>query len=427
MRARGKGLGAFRDGLFRAVKKRFGTTSDLTKAGWILPDGSVISLGEEGLPGRAYEHADVRLALSDKEKRELNRKYNSGVGASWEMIARGAVRVQWMDGSLYAETYKKPTRDQSRMLRRMLQQSSDALVDISNPEKGISEVWMEWGKPGGTRYHPDAVLRFMDERGYAGHGRLGLVPAPDLTDSIFMQACRELKVSIQDFDPHDAIFILPNGCVAKLDSHENIASQYPDELMTGFSREYEAVGDFIERGAIRAYWDGDNNQIMFQVHKKPTEAQMRIVREVSTWPESVYIDVQGEGREVVDWDHVPIFSKASAGKVVRFMNSRGFGQRVAYPAGSPRGRLKFHWSPGSFFDALEVAEGCAGPVRKVCKTEESPGGKVRTCTWRDSSGRIVAGAAGMEGEMRQFEQDGAVGRRTSLWTDKDLLAGRCPR
>jgi len=312
--------------VFDLAKEEWGTTSNPYAAGYILPDGSMLDMSE-GQGERVLDHRSVEQFF-DKDYAER-----------WQPMIRfmeeGAIRMSGhrRENALFLDYVRRPTDAQDSTIREITRMFEEVTVERTNPDTGTVEIWNEWGVPGKARLHPAAVIRWMDETGLKG---LGKVKAPHLTDTIFYRTCKEIGQDYQAYEPYDSAFILPDGCFVKLDSHENIASYYPDEIMDTFQREYQAVEDYVERGAIRTHWDGDLNAISFEFHKKPTATQQRIVREMSSWADQVYIDAKQEGprKGIIAFDVIPILSKRDAGQVVRFMNEKGFGQALGPAGGS---------------------------------------------------------------------------------------------
>jgi hypothetical protein len=178
------------------------------------------------------------------------------------------------------------------------------------------------------------------------------------------------------------------------------------------------------------------DETVIEFHRRPTAKQeaslRRYLRNFGTaWAElvddrriAVHYKNWGMGGDRYHPDRVIGWMK---GEGFQGMGQKGFGQRVAHPAGDPRGRLKFHWNPVQLDEALEVADACSGPVEKTCQVSWHPhAGELMTCTWRDRRGRIVAGAAGPRREIENVRTARSIGKGTSLWTDRELLQGRCP-
>jgi len=90
-------------------------------------------------------------------------------------------------------------------------------------------------------------------------------------------------------------------------------------------------------------------------------------------------------------------------------------------AGAPKhmARLRFHENLTRFRHGLKIAAQC-GPVKRVCRTRKDPYGRNTwtTCTW-ETNDKVVAASAN-QGHSRDLD-------RANLWTDRDLLKGRCPR
>lgn len=328
-----KGLGQAKiSPLFDAVVQHFGTTTDWSRGGWLLPDGRVIDLGDPDEPqehNRAFEHHDINAAIPQAQDEALNRKYDTAIGISYEMLEHGAIRIQWAPGpgGFFAEVTKKPTPDQEQVLHEILKYSSWALVDVTDPKTKATKVWFEWGTPGKPRLHPDSVMRFMDEYGLKGLGG-------PIEDKAFKAACADAGAK----EIERAGFILPDGCLVDLDVHEDIEQYYGHERPwigkqwwdPGHAQRRAAVDHTIMQGGIRVWMSSDTSwgghtwtTAALELHKTPTPAQIQELRSLLKHASRVYVDTRDEDGNVTSSEEVTL-DDMSRGALLRKLPSMGY-------------------------------------------------------------------------------------------------------
>jgi hypothetical protein len=126
--------------IFDTAKKKFGVTSDLREAGYILPDGTMLDFsGRHELFGaddscisgrRTTDHRGIsQIAYAyDAEGNEID----TGVKTTMpDFIERGAIRIDANAGTINLNG--KPTAQQRAVLRRLIQSSGgDVIIDYGN-------------------------------------------------------------------------------------------------------------------------------------------------------------------------------------------------------------------------------------------------------------------------------------------------------
>ena len=431
--------------IFDQAKRVFGTTDDYREAGYILPDGSLLDFSgrRQGstTPGHRYmDHREVILAFGPQARAKMKTasnyfQANPGSIAMLRFMDAGAVRISKQNGTTFLDIVKRPTPEQRSVLREVLRESEEAIVDVTRPDTGTVVIQRLWGGPGQPHVHPDAIVSWMTERGLAGlRRRRGLGAPQHITqDASSLERC---SIPAEDFQ-HGQGFILPSGSIISLpQGHQHIVrclSQDTRDMYARSGRGWNgAVDDAIRAGLIRIVY-GPHNGLWVESIPGMTSSQERVLRGLAEDAENIHVDVadpetpDGLLRYKV-WEP---WQRPSPAGLVTFIRRGpppvgrlGQSPRVAFPAGTPEGRLKFHWDPYKFKIALRKAEKC-GKLEKECHTKADRwGGRLlTTCTWRTRNGRIVAAAAGNATREGSFSW---TSRSTSLWTDRALLAGRCP-
>jgi hypothetical protein len=275
--------------------------------GFVLPDGTIASTEPD--------HNMIMACVSDETSQRDEYRYTYKMVN--HAIQAGLVRIEFHHGpeiTLAIETTPGLTDGQRRTLSQLAKESGLVWVDLRDTENGKELVdYRRFNNP-----RPGEVVNYI-----AGGQGLGKVSRPELTDEVFKRASR-WSHPVDNFNPHDAGFILPDGTLVRVSSHEDIYQVYPDEIASGFRYDYDAVYDVIERGAIRTFWDGDDNAIVFDIHKKPTAQQNKVIREMSTWPDMVWAEVSDMNRGTHDYTQIPIFRKGDANKVVKWLDEKGY-------------------------------------------------------------------------------------------------------
>ena len=126
--------------IFDTAKKKFGVTSDLREAGYILPDGTMLDFSgrhelfgadDSGIRGRrTTDHRGIS-SIAYAYDAEGN-DYDTGVETSMpDFIERGAIRIDANVGTINLSS--KPTAAQRRVLQRLVQRSGgDVIIDYGN-------------------------------------------------------------------------------------------------------------------------------------------------------------------------------------------------------------------------------------------------------------------------------------------------------
>ena len=127
--------------IFSAAKKKFGTTSDIREAGYVLPDGTMLDFSgrHEMMPGSDSSHLNGRRATDHRAIWQIEFGYDAegnevdtGVKTSMpDFIERGAIRIDANAGTINLST--KPTEAQRKVLQRLIQRNGgDVSVDYGN-------------------------------------------------------------------------------------------------------------------------------------------------------------------------------------------------------------------------------------------------------------------------------------------------------
>lgn len=556
LRGRNGLAGAREDEVFeRFCEERPVNERDFVGAGWLMPSGCL---------AQTDEHSEIHDYYPDEWKQHHERS------AIDQSIANGAMRIKRTGETeghreLAVEYGRRPTEAQVRVLQRLLKDVDEIAVDIRGPQGNIVASHSHRVDPSSM----GSILRSIRKGSYKGLRRRGL--GGPLEEAAFEKACQAASVPAREFG--EAGFLLPNGCVVEvMGGHAEIVKYFDWPTVRRGGAE-EAVARSIMAGAIRMWRDEDQNALALELHKRPTDAQLRELGTLLAGVDALYVDVvspsgrhqvdqavvtdllgankrkamaklrrigyEGLGRRSLgkfdpkclrawsrsnaairlldrykgtqgaDWgaggcaplaramhrllpdselwvveregrpEHVVVKWRnefwdyegshsgeelgqqwaeqlgtavsvkplgpehklevgrwetcptglidevaASLERGCRRKGRKGLGQHIAYPAGTPEGRMHFHWDPYRFKKALQQAEKCGGELEKDCQTSRTPrGDTITTCTWR-SHGKVIAAAAGTA-TMRGDVSLGSKG--TSLWTDRDLLKGRCPR
>lgn len=127
--------------IFSAAKKKFGTTSDIREAGYVLPDGTMLDFSgrHEMMPGSDSSHLNGGRATDHRAIWQIEFGYDAegnevdtGVKTSMpDFIERGAIRIDANAGTINLST--KPTEAQRKVLQRLIQRNGgDVSVDYGN-------------------------------------------------------------------------------------------------------------------------------------------------------------------------------------------------------------------------------------------------------------------------------------------------------
>lgn len=110
---------------FQKAKERFGATQDFQCAGYLLPDGTMLDFSEQdqgGPPQRTLDHRQIHEILDTD--------YESQVKYLVQFMNYGAIRML----SSGFELIHRPTEKQISVLKRLISQTPDIYIDISNRE-----------------------------------------------------------------------------------------------------------------------------------------------------------------------------------------------------------------------------------------------------------------------------------------------------
>ncbi len=154
--------------IFDTAKKKFGVTSDLREAGYILPDGTMLDFSgrhelfgadDSGISGkRATDHRGIsQIAYAyDAEGNEVD----TGVETTMpDFIERGAIRIDANAGTINLSV--KPTAAQRKTLQRLIQRNGgDVSVDYGNGWD--SDHYSEYDSASARRVLSD-IDRYFDE------------------------------------------------------------------------------------------------------------------------------------------------------------------------------------------------------------------------------------------------------------------------
>lgn len=154
--------------IFDTAKKKFGVTSDLREAGYILPDGTMLDFSgrhelfgadDSGISGRrSTDHRGIsQIAYAyDAEGNEID----TGVETTMpDFIERGAIRIDANAGTINLSV--KPTAAQRKALQRLIQRNGgDVSVDYGNGWD--SDHYSEYDSASARRVLSD-IDRYFDE------------------------------------------------------------------------------------------------------------------------------------------------------------------------------------------------------------------------------------------------------------------------
>jgi len=154
--------------IFDTAKKKFGVTSDLREAGYILPDGTMLDFSgrhelfgadDRGISGRrTTDHRGIsQIAYAyDAEGNEID----TGVETTMpDFIERGAIRIDANAGTINLSV--KPTAAQRKALQRLiLRNGGDVSVDYGNGWD--SDHYSEYDSASARRVLSD-IDRYFDE------------------------------------------------------------------------------------------------------------------------------------------------------------------------------------------------------------------------------------------------------------------------
>lgn len=153
--------------LFKSAKKLFGTTADVSKAGFVLPDGSMLDLSRHGGKYKDVSHGHIALAYpEDEQHRFWSLQDKRPYAAVTEFLMHGGVRMSLLPPQmprgggtrLIVEAYRDPTRAQERTLSNLVRMADIVTVDISD-EEGQTVKYKDFGEF--RRPTASAVLNFI--------------------------------------------------------------------------------------------------------------------------------------------------------------------------------------------------------------------------------------------------------------------------
>lgn len=428
------------DPVISKAKALLPATTDPWKGGWILPDGTMLDLSK-GQERRILQHSAIAHAYPRRDPVPYPSEFVA------DFMGRGAVRLHAepvriddeRHAGLWIEFSRQPTRRQLAVIEDLAGGFDVATVEYSKGT-GANKMYTyrRWGSPGEERYHPRAIIQWMSQQGQGQPGgvkgprwRRGLGSPQHITqDAASLKRC---SIPARNFEQGQG-FILPDGSIISLPAgHQHIVrclSQDTRDMYARSGRGWSgAVNDAIRAGLIRIVYSPRLGGLWVESTPTPTDAQTITLNSMVQYSRHVNIDVADSSSPDAILRY-KIIDEPTPWKVLNFIRGRGLSgrgrlgaqPRVAYPAGTPEGRLKHHWDPYKFKIALRKAEKC-GRLAKEChvKADQWGGRPMTTCTWRTSSGKIVAAAA-----SGTTSKGGIHWTSASLWTDRGLLAGRCP-
>ncbi|MFH1485883.1 MAG: hypothetical protein ABIH46_07425 [Chloroflexota bacterium] len=110
---------SWRDVVIKRAKQFFGTTEDPTKAGYILPDGSMLDFSGDTIRGRLLDHTDIWQVMEPEDYPldvmpflKMYQSYNS----ISRFLTTGAIRVALVSGILMLDAMYPPTDAQTRRI-----------------------------------------------------------------------------------------------------------------------------------------------------------------------------------------------------------------------------------------------------------------------------------------------------------------------
>ena len=185
--------------LFDAAKERFGTTSDLREAGYILPDGTMLDFsGRHWTEGGDNSWLNGMRQVDHREISDLEfeKDGNTPSGLETDMsdfIRRGAIRINYPNS---INLSVKPTAEQRAVLERMLQGGGFVRVDFGDGNHTDHSADYEGVRP--ARVLND-IKRYFDE-GYKPEGVDGIrfSVANENQDMFISNAEKAVKLIKQD-------------------------------------------------------------------------------------------------------------------------------------------------------------------------------------------------------------------------------------
>lgn len=125
--------------LFDRAKKMFGVTRDYKRAGYVLPDGSLLDLSKDG---KRQDHTTIQKIFQEDELEQDPEHYKEeGKFAQEKFIKAGAVRLVPESGGV--EMMAKPTPAQLKVLANYFKNVglAEIYIDLSGKGRDIKKMY----------------------------------------------------------------------------------------------------------------------------------------------------------------------------------------------------------------------------------------------------------------------------------------------
>jgi hypothetical protein len=119
--------------LITKIKKHFGTTPNPKKAGYILPDGTMLNLTTPWSPTRDLDHREINQFIDDPNGNSLGPIKLFGT-------QHGAIRIGITQDHAHINIYKQPTPKQYTTLQKILHQVQETTLDCTNDQNNTENL-----------------------------------------------------------------------------------------------------------------------------------------------------------------------------------------------------------------------------------------------------------------------------------------------
>jgi len=238
--------------LLPLVKRQLRTASDWQSTGYLMPDGTPLSLGGRG--ARRRDHRDVHVP--DRlipDWLDPDRNFSSMVA----IIEAGVIRVK-PNGSLGIDMHNEPTGEQKEWIRRSILSSnppSEVVVDVSKPGEGSTESDSARLSP-----LPRKVIRFIEDF-YSDRGGSKVArfrrenPGGTLSEQMArLYPSWKPRDGRSKIDARHVKWIMPGGqAIGETGEHGEDIHHNQFELPEGFDADEMPRRELVDRGALSVW------------------------------------------------------------------------------------------------------------------------------------------------------------------------------
>jgi hypothetical protein len=158
--------GNSKEEIFESVKRRFGVTSSIYEAGYVLPDGTMLDFSGRSQASGFVQGKDLVFAPSKKQgdwlkdQRSIDHReiewdgmprYKETWASMVDFLRLGAIRIDANSGTISMHSRARPTSAQVRVLKDVVVSANGAYVDLEDDAGNSTAMTLESAK--WTRVH----------------------------------------------------------------------------------------------------------------------------------------------------------------------------------------------------------------------------------------------------------------------------------